>query len=74
MRMHYIHWFDVRLRLDSTDPRFDSALHNFLAEYSDEEIKERLLDGRDPSSLLKHAVHVETFDESGFSGWDDSDL
>jgi hypothetical protein len=58
----YIHTFEVRLQLESAYDTFDSALHDFIARYSDEEIKDRLFDGTDMSSLLRHAVHAETFD------------
>ena len=60
---HYIHTFDVRLQLGSSDPRFDSALANFLAEHSSEEIKEHLFDANDLPLLLKQAAHCETFDD-----------
>jgi len=60
----YVHTFEVRLQLESPFETFDSALIDFINKYSDQEIRDRLLEGKDVSSLLRHAVHAETFDES----------
>jgi len=60
----YTHTFDVRLQLESSFERFDSALIDFIKKYSDREIIDRLFESEDVSSCLRYAVHAETFEES----------